>query len=239
MMTFKSLFEDKARLPSIVSQVFDSHEAICLLLLACLALPSEVLYANAIFVACGLLWIPFTTAWWALFISALVNSFVSGHHYPLFEGMVCCCGITMAVGWYSTQVAIPYAFGACMNVWVLEPLHKHGPRWLFSRLPSNTNVMFRVVDVLCVHAVPVVLALYLFGSNMSSSAVLASFPANLVWLVATGANKLEDTNQIYGVRPEPPQWYWKLLYFEHALSCALMWYVLLWRDTLNRLKTDI
>jgi len=204
--------------------VYGSHGAVCLTWLACLVLPKEIVFANILCALCGFLQMPFTNAWWALFVLALISQ----GRVPLLEGIVCCCGMAMVLGWYSTQVMIPYCFKACIKVWLVNPVQRTAPLWLSTKFLTFSEqtiflVLCRAGDICCLHAGPACVALYLFSQSISSTAAMGSLPANLIWLLATGARSLAETNRVYGVAPEPPQWVWKTLYGMHWALCLAVW----------------
>lgn len=203
--------------------VYGSHTLACILWLVCLLCPAEVLLALSVFVGMGVLKQPFTTAWWCLFIVSLL----SNGQLPLLQGITWCCGLTMAFGWYSTQVCLPYVFRACLQAWLFDPVVKFAPTSIAKiaeqlREDRRFYVLARFGDILTVHALPAFVAACLFRHNVTPLAVVVATPSNLIWLLATGGRSLADTNLVYGVKPDPPQFFWKALYASHGCLCLVI-----------------
>jgi len=183
-----------------------------------LFLPCDVLLAYGVFVAFGLAQAPFTKAWWANFLLAVLV-----HNGPLFRGIVACNAATVAIGWYGAQILLPGAFRALVDVWVVVPLTRVAPCGISSMVSQMQDTAAFLVVARCgdmfVHFIPTLTAVYMFASHITLTAALASLPCSLMYLAATGSASLADTNRIYGVRPEPPRYIWQFIYGSHVAFC--------------------
>jgi len=200
--------------------IYGAHWCTCAAWAAYLLLPRDALLAYGIFVASGFVWMPFTNAWWITFLVAL---FV--HDAPFFRGMVACSGATTAIGWYGTRLLVPYAFKSLLNAWIFEPVQRWMPACVskaVDRMQLQTSSAFfavaRLGDI-CVHLIPTVSSIFLFADCVSMKVALASVPCNLMYWAATGGERLADTNRLYGVSPEPPNYVWKFIYGSHCALC--------------------
>jgi len=198
---------------------YGSHWGACTLLLCCHLLPSGAKLAYLVFAAFGLCRMPFTTAWWFTF---LLSVFIDGLS-PLFLGIVCCCAATTAIGWYGLQLFLPYVFQSLLSVWVFRPAERWAPKsisLLLHRFRNSCGLMLlmRFGDLL-LHLVPTLTATWWLRSNLSFKVALAALPCNLIYLAFSRCTSLAQTNQMYGIHPEPPNYIWYCIYGSHWAFC--------------------
>eukprot|EP00928_Gymnodinium_smaydae_P018280 TRINITY_DN16967_c0_g1_i2.p1 TRINITY_DN16967_c0_g1~~TRINITY_DN16967_c0_g1_i2.p1 ORF type:complete len:498 (-),score=79.62 TRINITY_DN16967_c0_g1_i2:32-1504(-) len=218
--------------------IYGSHWAACAIWFIALAFPAaaakeggtlmqEFLFAYGVFLFWGVLRVPYTQAWWTLFLASLYGRH-TGRSFPFLEAVTWCCGITTSVGFYGTQMLIPGVFRSLIEVWLFRPVDKWAPTsfssWLRRLGCSNSFWMFARVCDLFVHLVPTATAAVVFRPN--ALAALASLPTNLLWLVASGCRSLPETNKHYGVEPEPPRYLWTFIYGGHWSFCGAMFCLL-------------
>mmetsp|Transcript_29942 Transcript_29942/g.85737 ORF Transcript_29942/g.85737 Transcript_29942/m.85737 type:complete len:479 (+) Transcript_29942:39-1475(+) len=200
--------------------IFGSHWLVCAVWAACLTLPRDVLLAYSVFMGHGLLWLPFTNAWWTVFLIAVFSSGVG----PYFRGIAACCGATTAIGWYGTQMLVPYALPCLLGVWIFDPVERRAPTWVSSRIlrlkGSNAVINLLRFGDLFLHFFPTLTAMILFRGDISRGSALASLPCNLLYLASTRSTKFADTNLIYRVTPEPPAYVWTFIYGSHLAFCG-------------------
>mmetsp|Transcript_80349 Transcript_80349/g.239331 ORF Transcript_80349/g.239331 Transcript_80349/m.239331 type:complete len:469 (+) Transcript_80349:67-1473(+) len=212
--------------------IYGSHWAACSIWLSCLVLPKQVIIAFGIFAVFGLRRLPYTTAWWTLFLLSLYG----GSDYPMLRGVCACCAVTTATGFYGTQILLPYAFMSLVRVWVVLPVQRLGPRWFAEPLVKASEtwafeVAARLAD-LCIHLLPTTVAVRIFRDGVTSGAALAALPTNLIYLASTGSSTLAETNKIYGVVPPPPLSIWRFIYGSHWLICSAILFICLVADAL-------
>lgn len=215
--------------------IYGSHWIACGVWLSCLLLPKQVLFAFGIFSAFGLIRMPYTNAWWTLFLFALYSYFYADGAYPMVEGICACCAATTAAGFYGTQLLAPYAFKALVRAWVILPVQRLGPRWLsepLARFSETTAFMVaaRASDFF-IHALPTSTAVYLFRHNVTSGAALAALPTNLMYMVAMGSKTFAECNKVYGVVPPLSDGVWNYIFGSHWLICSLVLFVCLLADS--------
>jgi len=200
--------------------IYGSHWLACSAWAACLLLPFDVLFAYGIFALHGLAWLPFTNAWWAAFLIALFGSDAVG---PTFRGIVACCAATVSIGWYGTQILLPYVFESLVKVWVIDAVHRFAPvlsRFLPEKLHGSLMLRVARVGDLFVHLFPTMLAFALFASKITPAVALFALPSNMIYWTCTRTESFEDTNKMYGVNPQPPKFIWSYIYGSHWAFCA-------------------
>lgn len=217
------------------------HLAVCIVWLSCLSLRREMIIANAIFAIHGFMWLPFTNAWWTVFIVTLVQ----GDSMPVLRGICACSAAPTAIGWYGTQLVHPDIFMGLVNSWAVQPVERHAPRWFAHRwsLFSKTRyfeVLARLGDF-CLHFAPTTLAFYLWHSNITAEIALAVLPGNMVYWLAfalkSGATCFADTNWIYGVSPNIPNSSWMGIFASHWLFCFLVFGTIKMSSVISTLVT--
>mmetsp|Transcript_23013 Transcript_23013/g.52707 ORF Transcript_23013/g.52707 Transcript_23013/m.52707 type:complete len:472 (-) Transcript_23013:80-1495(-) len=202
--------------------IYGSHGIACGLWVTCLLLPRPLLVAYAIFIGTGLAKLPYTQAWWMVFLCSLCT--YGSPSWSFLQGMCACCGITTAAGFYGTQILAPYAFWSLVEVWALQPCERYAPAWLSRRLRAVSGTaafpyLARAGDT-ALHLVPTMTALYLFYSKVTCGAALAALPSNLAYMLATGSTRFAECNQVYGVKPELPNYVWWYIFVVHWAICS-------------------
>lgn len=203
--------------------IYSSHWMVCGLWIALLVLPKEVIFVYSVCGIMGLTRQPYTAGWWIIFLTTMLTTSFS----PLLNGMVWCTALTTGAGFYGTQMLAPYAFRALVNAWVLQPVERWAPKWFAVPFQAFANthaftVGARLAD-LCLHVLPISVAMYTFANSVTGAAALAALPTNMVYFAATGFRALSDTNLIYQVEPQLPQYVWRFIYGSHWVLCGLVW----------------
>lgn len=210
---------------------FGSHLLICSFWASMLLLPTDVTIAYTVFILHGIFSIPFTNGWWTIFIMSLFSNSVG----PVFRGITACCAATVFIGWYGTQILIPYCFQSLVRSWVVKPACKLSPPNISAAILKYEVTIFRAARVgdMFLHFLPTLTAGYLFYSDVTPVAALAAIPCNILYLFATGSVHIEDTNRIYDARPDPPYYVWQFIYGGHIVFCVVSFLVALvlqWRS---------
>jgi len=210
-------------LPSVALEwAFGSHLFVCASIAAWLGLPTDVAIAYGVFAVHGLLWQPFTTAWWIVWLISLF----SPHVGPLYRGIVACCGATVAIGWYGTQFLVPSALECLVGVWLFDPVDRLAPTWVASRMAlfrkSRWSMIFATMGDMGMHFFPTLAAVILYRHEVTTGAALIAMPSNFLYLICSRTITLSDTNRIYGVKPQPPNYVWTYIYGSHVVTCAVV-----------------
>lgn len=207
-------------------QIHCVHWVVCLVWGAALTLHREVLLAYGIFSIAGILWWPFTNAWWLTFIISIV----CGDRMPIFTSICWCSAAPVCIAWYGVQCFYPYVFQSLAHAWAVQPVKRFAPlwfsdRWLAFAASPKFSVAARVGDLL-LHMLPTLTAAFLFRSSANAVVALISLPGNLVYLAsfafAWGARGLADTNWIYGVTPNIPNSAWLGIFAVHWIFCVVV-----------------
>jgi hypothetical protein len=223
--------------------LFGSHLLGCCSWLAVLVLPSGVLqvclFSFGICGGTGFIWMPYTLAWWMLFVSSLSSGVFLGAadaRRTLLEGVCACSALTTSVGWYGTRWLYPQAFEACVRVWLIHPLQRFVPRLhlIVAPLAERTTFWWAVAfGDLFLHLFPTAIAILLFFPSVTYVSALIALPTNLVWWRFLRVDTLAQTNLVYGVSPEPPGWLWYFIYGNHFFVCVGIFFIAILRELLG------
>jgi hypothetical protein len=174
-----------------------------------------------IFSFIGYLRLPYTTAWWIIFILSL---FINN---KLLYSITGCCGNSLIIGYYGIII---YDNNICYSIInnCKDYIISNKESYICKKIPicyfivNKYITLIIIITDIFIHLIPGIYVSIFYYNYINHYSALLSIPTNLIYFYSTKFNKLQETNKIYKFKDIQTNFMWIYVYVSHCLNCIFL-----------------